>query len=66
MKRKPTQRVLDLRERDTRVPVRVSQEEKRRFLKLAEAKHTNLSELIRLMLHAEADKELGREKREAA
>jgi len=55
-----------LRERDIHLPVRVTAEEKLRFAKLAKAKHTNLSELIRLMLHAEADRELGKEKREAA
>ena len=53
-------RVLDLnkrpKERTVRIPFQVSEDEKLRFARLAKAKHTNLSELIRQMLHAEADK----------
>lgn len=52
----PIQRSLDLEERTTRIPVRVSPDEKRKFEELADARHTNLSELIRQMLHDEADK----------
>lgn len=45
--------------------MQVSEDEKIRFATLAKAKHTNLSELIRQLLHAEADK-LDTKKREAA
>jgi Ribbon-helix-helix protein, copG family len=56
VKQDPRQRTLDLK-RDAVLPVvRVSEAEKRRFKALAEARHTNLTELIRQMLHAEADK----------
>lgn len=65
MKRKPKQGTLDLLGRGIKIPVRVNEEEKARFDRLAKARHTNLSELIRQMLHAEADK-LEKEKREAA
>jgi hypothetical protein len=36
--------------------VRVSDEERVRFEKLAQSRHTTLSQLIRHLLHVEADK----------
>lgn len=56
MKARTKHATLDLKRTQTLVPVRVTPEEKARFVKVAESRHTNLSELIRQMLHAEADK----------
>ena len=44
-----------MKERSTRIPVKVTEAEKRKFEKLAESKYTSLSELIRQLLHREAD-----------
>lgn len=46
-------RVID---RPERIPVQVTAEEKRKFERLAKSRHTNLSELIRQLLHREADR----------
>jgi hypothetical protein len=42
-------------ERQTLIRMRVSAEEKRKFEKLAKSRYTNLSELVRQLLHREAD-----------
>lgn len=42
-------------ERPQRIPVKVTEAEKRKFEKLAKSRHTTLSELIRQLLHREAD-----------
>lgn len=44
-----------LTERKERIPVKVTSAEKRKFEKLAEQRHTTISELIRQLLHREAD-----------
>lgn len=58
MKRDPTQGILNLT-RDTVLPVvAVSKDEKRLFKWLQEARHYNsMAELVRQVLHAEAEKE---------
>lgn len=43
------------KERQSRILVRVSPQEKRKFEKVAEKRYTNLSELVRQLLHREAD-----------
>lgn len=42
-------------DRDLRLFIRVNKKEKDRFLKLAKARHTDISELVRQILHREAD-----------
>lgn len=42
-------------ERSASVLVKVTEREKVTFMKAAEKRHTNLSELIRQLLHAEAE-----------
>lgn len=41
--------------RDIRFSVRFSDDELKKFTKLAESRHTDLSEVIRQLLHREAD-----------
>jgi hypothetical protein len=45
-----------MRKRDDAVLVQVTSAEKKRFFRLARKRHTNLSEMIRQMLHQECDK----------
>ena len=45
----------EVKERNIRIPVQVTEAEKRKFEKLAEGRYTTLSELIRQLLHREAD-----------
>lgn len=42
--------------REERIVVMVTAPEKRKFEKMAKSRYTNLSEIIRQFLHAEADK----------
>jgi len=42
-------------QREARIFVRVSNGEKRKFMKLAKRRHTDVSELARQLLHREAD-----------
>ena len=42
--------------RDEVIRVRVSPEEKTKFEKIAAARHTDLSEIVRQLLHREAEK----------
>jgi len=42
-------------QREARIRVRVSVPEKRKFEKLAKDRHTDLSELVRQLLHREAE-----------
>lgn len=42
-------------QREARIAVRVSVPEKRKFEKMAKDRHTDISELIRQLLHREAD-----------
>lgn len=44
-----------MKNRSARIPVKVTTEEKKKFEKLAESRHTDVSELIRQLLHKEAD-----------
>jgi ribosomal protein L11 len=44
-----------VKERETRIPVKVTVEEKRKFERLAASRYTTVSELIRQLLHREAD-----------
>jgi hypothetical protein len=46
--------------REDRIHVRVSTPEKRKFEKMAKDRHTDISELVRQLLHREADAKLGR------
>lgn len=46
--------------RESRIFVKVSEAEKRKFQKVAKDRHTDISELIRQLLHREADMKLGR------
>lgn len=46
--------------REVLLRVRINDEEKIKFEKLAEENYTSLSELIRQLLHREADTKLGR------
>jgi len=46
--------------REAQLNIRLTQEEDRKFRKLAESKHMKLSEFVRLMLHREADAENGK------
>jgi hypothetical protein len=46
--------------RDVRIVVRATESEKRKFDKLAKANHTDLSEIIRRLLHEAADKSNGK------
>jgi hypothetical protein len=41
--------------RDVQINVRLTAPEKRKFEKLAEKRHTDISELVRQLLHREAD-----------
>jgi hypothetical protein len=43
-------------QREERIHVRVSVVEKRKFEKLAKARHTDLSEIVRQLLHSELDR----------
>lgn len=43
--------------RTKRIPVKVTPEEDKKFKKLAESRHTDVSELIRQLLHREADQQ---------
>ena len=45
----------DLKERKIRIPFMATEAEKRKFEKLAVSRYTTLSELIRQLLHREAD-----------
>jgi hypothetical protein len=50
-----------VKEREARIPpIRVTEAEKRKFEKLAESRYTTLSELIRQLLHREADTSNGK------
>ena len=51
--------LVDL-ERNQRIFVRVSQPEKRKFEKMARDRHTDLSEIVRQLLHKEADSTEGK------
>ena len=51
---------VDLK-RDVIIRLRVSVPEKRRFEKLAKLRHTDLSELVRQVLHKEADSTIVRQ-----
>ena len=42
-------------QREDRIHVRVNAPEKRKFEKLAKSRHTDISELVRQLLHREAD-----------
>lgn len=55
MKQNPQLREAELKERNIRIPVQVTMAEKKKFEKLAEGRYTTLSELIRQLLHREAD-----------
>ena len=46
-------------ERNARIPVKVTEAEKRKFERLAQSRHTTISELIRQLLHREADAQKG-------
>lgn len=48
--------MLELEARKERIPVQVTADEKRRFERVANSRHTTVSELIRQLMHAEADK----------
>jgi len=50
-----------MKERSIRIPVQVTGAEKRKFEKLAESRYTTLSELVRQLLHREADNRNGKE-----
>lgn len=56
--KEPTGNGVDKRE--VLLRVRINDEEKIKFEKLAEENYTSLSELIRQLLHREADTKLGR------
>jgi len=45
------------KQRSAWILLKVTDEEKRKFKKLAESRHTTLSEVIRQVLHREADLE---------
>jgi hypothetical protein len=45
----------DVKERTVMLPVRVTKAEKSKFFKLAEDRYTTFSELVRQLLHREAD-----------
>jgi hypothetical protein len=47
-------------QREARIHVRVSDTEKRKFEKMAKERHTDISELVRQLLHREADMKLSR------
>jgi predicted transcriptional regulator len=49
-------------QRDDRLHIRVNAAEKRRFERLAAARHTDLSEIVRQALHKEADIEFSKAK----
>ena len=49
-----------MKERESRIPVKVTVEEKRKFEKLAASRYTTVSELIRQLLHREADSKTSR------
>lgn len=55
VKQNPQLREAELKERNIRIPVQVTMAEKKKFEKLAEGRYTTLSELIRQLLHREAD-----------
>lgn len=46
--------------RPAQLHVKVSELEKRKFEKMAKERHTNISELVRQLLHKEADLKLER------
>lgn len=47
-------------ERNSSIRVRVSAEEKEKFEQLAKGRHTDVSELVRQLLHKEADSSEGK------
>lgn len=46
---------MDMKPRTKVIPVKVNEDEMKKFKKLADSKHTDLSETIRQLLHREAD-----------
>lgn len=48
-------------QREKKIHLRVSAPEKRKFEKLAKNRHTNLSEIVRQLLHKEADSSASRQ-----
>ena len=52
--------VEQVKVRSVRIPVQVTEAEKRKFEKYAEAKHTTLSEAIRQAMHQACDSENGK------
>jgi hypothetical protein len=55
-----TKEAPSVKEREARIPVKVTADEKRKFEKLAASRYTTLSELIRQLLHRESDSKTAR------
>lgn len=61
--RKPSQAVestSEMKEREITIGFRVTESERKKFLRLAESRYMTISELARQLLHREADTEAGK------
>lgn len=59
IQQRPNGNLVD-QQREKRIHVRVSASEKLKFEKMAKARHTDLSEIVRQLLHREADSKTSR------